>query len=62
MRLSPIKHLDFSKLFICQTNYSNLTKFREERLNPLNMYFSILATGTMANIYGKLEHRKAVFL
>lgn len=39
-----------------------MSEFRQKRLHTLYMDRGVLATGTMADINGKLEHRKAVFL
>ena len=58
--LFPIKHFYFAKLLIGYTNNPDLSKFGKKRFDPLYMHFGILATGAMANVNGKLEHRETI--
>ena len=60
LRLFAIEKLNVGKLFVGDSKYANLAVFRHQGLDAANVYGCVLATGTMAHIDGKLEHREAV--
>lgn len=60
LRLLAIKKLNVFELFVGDGKNAYFAIFRHQSLDAADMYGGILATGTMAHIDGKLEHREAV--
>ena len=59
-RFMGIKYFHHAELFVGNAQNSDFAQRRKKTFDPFYMYIGIFATGAVAYIYRKLEHRKAV--
>lgn len=60
LRFAIAKNLHIAKLFVRDTQNTDVAIFRHKRFNPFDMHFSVLIAWTMSQINGKLEHCETI--
>lgn len=56
-----VENINVAKLFVGDTDDTDIPELGKKRLHPFFMHFGIFHTGAVADVDGKLKHRKAVF-
>ena len=57
-----VEDFEITKLLVGNAKDTHLPKFREKRLDALDVHFGILHAGTMADVGGELKHGEAIAL
>ena len=59
--LGAVIQFDVAKLFVGDADDADISELWQKRFHTFFVYFGVFHTGAMANVDGKLKHRKTVF-